>query len=284
MSPEGSGVPSSALQQLRLVVEMALGPAGPGVALALADGFTATPPPQGGGSSARWSGNDPDGDRITALVQLAQGGDQEAFAQIYDRYVDQVYRFVYYRVGSHALAEDLTSETFLRALRKIGTFSWQGRDIVAWFFTIARNLIADHLKSSRFRLEVSTGDMLDADPAQRAPQAAGPEELTLARLDEGRLLDALKELKPEQQECVVLRFFEELSVAETAEVMGRSVGAIKQLQLRAIRNLSEIMQDVTDSVTARLPGTTADPAAAGGTAAAAPTVERDARHLGGGSS
>jgi RNA polymerase sigma-70 factor (ECF subfamily) len=191
------------------------------------------------------SGGQPDDDddnaeqqRMAALLTLAQQGDGEAFGQIYDAYVGQVYRYLYYRVGSQPLAEDLTSETFLRALRRIDSFTWQGRDICAWFITIARNLVTDHYKSSRFRLEVSTADMLDADRADD-----GIEQEVLDNLDNQALLAAVRQLKPEQQECVVLRFLQGLSVAETAAVMGRSDGAIKQLQLRAVRALAKLVPE-----------------------------------------
>jgi RNA polymerase sigma-70 factor (ECF subfamily) len=171
-------------------------------------------------------------DRVRALVTLAQGGDGEACAAIYVRYVDVVYRYVYYRVGSHHVAEDLTSETFVRALRRLDSYTWTGRDIAAWFVTIARNLVVDHVKSSRYRLEVTTGDMLDGD--ERAPST---ESEVLERLRDERLLGAMRDLKPDQQECLSLRFLQGLSLAETAEVMGRSAGAVKQLQLRAVRSL-----------------------------------------------
>ena len=180
----------------------------------------------------------PQGERIAALVTLAQQGDGEAFGEIYDAYVDSIYRYLYYRVGSHAVAEDLTSETFLRALRRIDSFTWQGKDIGAWFVTIARNLVADHVKSSRFRLEVTTADMLDADRADE-----GIEDEVLSRLQNAVLLDAVKALKPEQQECIVLRFLQGLTVAETSAVMGRSEGAIKQLQLRGVRALAKLMPE-----------------------------------------
>lgn len=104
------------------------------------------------------------------LVERAQAGEAEAFGRLYDQYSDTVYRYIYYRVGGKATAEDLTSETFLRALRRIGTFTWQGRDFGAWLVTIARNLVADHFKSSRFRLEVTTGEMLDANEVERSPR------------------------------------------------------------------------------------------------------------------
>ncbi len=178
--------------------------------------------------------------RIVALVALAQSGDGEAFAQLYDAYVDTVYRYVYYRVGARTLAEDLTSETFLRALRRIGTFTWQGRDFGAWLVTIARNLVADHFKSSRFRLEVTTGEMLDPDEV-----ACSPEESVLEALSNASLLAAVKQLNAQQQECVTLRFLQGLSVAETARVMGKNEGAIKTLQYRAVRTLARLLpQDV----------------------------------------
>lgn len=178
--------------------------------------------------------------RISALVDLAQRGDSEAFGLLYERYVDVVYRYVYVRVGSQQLAEDLTSETFLRALRRMDSFSWQGRDIAAWFITIARNLITDNAKSARFRMEVSTPDMLDADPRVEA----APDNEVLERLRDERLLSAVKNLKPEQAECVVLRFLQGLTLAETAKVLGKSEGAIKQLQLRAVRALHRELADV----------------------------------------
>lgn len=180
-----------------------------------------------------------DFERVSALVELAQRGDAEAFGLLYERYVDVVYRYVYVRVGSAHVAEDLTSETFLRALRRMDSFSWQGRDIAAWFITIARNLITDNAKSARFRLEVSTADMLDADEHVDAPESE-----VLQRLRDTRLLEAVKNLKPEQAECVVLRFLQGLSLAETAKVLGKTEGAVKQLQLRAVRALHRELADV----------------------------------------
>ncbi|HVF04372.1 MAG TPA: ECF subfamily RNA polymerase sigma factor, BldN family [Frankiaceae bacterium] len=173
---------------------------------------------------------------VVALVARAQQGDAEAFGELYDRYLDLIYRYVYYRVGGKALTEDLVSETFLRALRRIGTFEWQGRDFAAWLVTIARNIIADHYKSSRFRLEVSTADMLDADRADEGIEAGVLENITNAAL-----LDAVKKLNGEQQECVVLRFLQGLSVLETAQAMGKSEGAIKALQYRAVRTLGRML-------------------------------------------
>ncbi|MEO7059660.1 MAG: sigma-70 family RNA polymerase sigma factor [Lapillicoccus sp.] len=205
-------------------------------ALSIADrAGSRTGSPRGGTPA----GAAPEGsERVVALVELAQQGDGEAFGQLYELYVDTVYRYVYVRVGSHQTAEDLTSETFVRALRKIDTFTWQGRDIAAWFVTIARNLIIDNAKSSRFRLEVTTGDLFDADTTVPPPDAE-----VLGRLRDTRLVEAIRVLKPAQAECVVLRFFQGLSLAETAEVLGVSEGAVKQLQLRAIRSLRRELGD-----------------------------------------
>jgi RNA polymerase sigma-70 factor (ECF subfamily) len=222
--------PPVALDRLRVLVAAELG-------IAFSTAVSGGRPP-GGGFGGPGSGDDAERDRIAGLVALAQQGDGEAFGQVYDAYVESVYRYLYYRVGSHALAEDLTSETFLRALRRINSFRWQGKDIGAWFTTIARNLVVDHVKSSRFKLEVSTADMLDADRGDD-----GIEAEVLGRLQSAALLDAVRRLKPEQQECVVLRFLQGLSVAETAEVLGRSEGAVKQLQLRAVRALAKLLPD-----------------------------------------
>ncbi len=181
-------------------------------------------------------GYDTEHNPVVDLVERAQNGESEAFGRLYDHYADTVYRYIYYRVGSRATAEDLTSETFLRALRRIGTFTWQGRDFGAWLVTIARNLVADHFKSSRFRLEVTTGEMLDSNECERSP-----EESVLESLSNAALLDAVRRLNPQQQECVTLRFLQGLSVAETARIMGKNEGAIKTLQYRAVRTLARLL-------------------------------------------
>ncbi|OIK24777.1 ECF subfamily RNA polymerase sigma factor, BldN family [Streptomyces malaysiense] len=191
-----------------------------------------------GATTARRPAADSDSARMMDLVERAQAGEAEAFGRLYDQYSDTVYRYIYYRVGGRATAEDLTSETFLRALRRIGTFTWQGRDFGAWLVTIARNLVADHFKSSRFRLEVTTGEMLDANEVERSP-----EDSVLESLSNAALLDAVRRLNPQQQECVTLRFLQGLSVAETARVMGKNEGAIKTLQYRAVRTLARLLPD-----------------------------------------
>ncbi|GAA1648359.1 ECF subfamily RNA polymerase sigma factor, BldN family [Catellatospora bangladeshensis] len=179
---------------------------------------------------------------VWTLVERAQQGDAEAFGLIYDRYVDTVFRFIYFRVGNRPLAEDLTSDTFLRALKRISSFTWQGRDLGAWLVTIARNLVADHFKSGRYRLEVTTGDVLDADREDRGPEGS-PETAVVDHITNVALLTAVKQLNPEQQECIVLRFLQGFSVAETAQAMGKNEGAIKALQYRAVRALARLLPE-----------------------------------------
>jgi RNA polymerase sigma-70 factor (ECF subfamily) len=176
--------------------------------------------------------------RLIALVELARKGDSDAFGMLYDHYQGSVYRFLFYRTRSSTLAEDLTSETFFRALRNMQNFRWQGKDFGAWLMTIARNLATDHFKAGRTRLELTTEDMGVHDDATE-----GPEHAVLASLTNELLLKALTELPSEQKDCLIMRFLQGMSIAETAEVLGRSEGAVKQLQLRGVRNLAKLMPD-----------------------------------------
>ncbi|MDT0274851.1 sigma-70 family RNA polymerase sigma factor [Blastococcus goldschmidtiae] len=179
-----------------------------------------------------------DGPDVWDWVRRTQEGDAEAFGQLYDHYVSLVYRYVYNRIGDRPTAEDVTSETFVRALRRIDSLSFQGRDVGAWLVTIARNIVLDHVKSSRYRLEVATADMRDADRV-----TDGPEDAVVAHLTNRELLACVQQLGSEQQECIVLRFIHGLSVAETAEIMGKKDGAIKALQHRAVRRLAGLLPD-----------------------------------------
>ncbi|TQK73136.1 sigma-70 family RNA polymerase sigma factor [Nocardioides sp. SLBN-35] len=177
-------------------------------------------------------------ERLIALVELARGGDAEAFGQLYDHYQPSVYRFLYYRTRSVVVAEDLCSETFFRALRNMSSFRWQGKDFGAWLMTIARNLATDHFKAGRTRLELTTEDMGQHDDATE-----GPENAVLASLTNEILLESLTKLPNEQRDCLIMRFLQGMSIAETAAALGRSDGAIKQLQLRGVRNLAKLMPE-----------------------------------------
>jgi len=218
--------------------------AGPG-ALVLLSEATVTPGP--GGSSGGYDDSayaassetdEAERTRLIALVDLARSGDKEAFGLLYDHYQGSVYRFLFYRTRSTQLAEDLTSETFFRALRSMNNFRWQGKDFGAWLMTIARNLCTDHFKAGRTRLEQTTEDMSAHDDTTE-----GPESAVLASLTNELLMKALAQLPDEQRDCLIMRFLQGLSIAETAKVLDRSDGAVKQLQLRGVRNLAKLMPE-----------------------------------------
>lgn len=220
---------------------------GPLATEALAGGRSAADAGSGTGSGGGYDDADlatsseedeADRSRLIALVELARQGDSEAFGLLYDHYQPSVYRFLFYRTRSSTLAEDLTSETFFRALRSMNNFRWQGKDFGAWLMTIARNLATDHFKAGRTRLELTTEDMALHDDA-----TDGPEGMVLAGITNEILLQALTELPPEQRDCLVMRFLQGMSIAETAAVLGRSDGAVKQLQLRGVRNLAKLMPE-----------------------------------------
>jgi len=208
-------------------------------------------PAASGGSSTTSGGSFDDADqatsseeseaertRLIALVELARTGDADAFGLLYDHYQSSVYRFLFYRTRSVQVAEDLASETFFRALRSMNNFRWQGKDFGAWLMTIARNLATDHFKAGRTRLELTTEDMSAHDDSTEGPEAS-----VLAGLTNEILLGALKSLPDEQRDCLIMRFLQGMSIAETAAVLGRSDGAIKQLQLRGVRNLAKLMPE-----------------------------------------
>ena len=181
-----------------------------------------------------------------AVIGRIQAGDRAAFGMLYDHYVGTVYRFVYFRVGDRHLAEDLTADTFLRALNAIGDFTWQGRDPGAWLVTIARNLVANHHRSPRHRLEVTTdGDFEGYRPGHS--REGNPERDVIDHLTNVELRAAVKQLKTGRQDVIVLRFLHGLSVAETAAALGTSEAAVKMRQGRALRQLARMLPDWVQS-------------------------------------
>lgn len=172
-----------------------------------------------------------------ATVTRAQSGDRDAFAELYERYRDTVFRFLYFRVGHRQVAEDIAGEVWVRVLRRLSTVVYQGRDIGAWIITIARNAVADYFGSGRYRLEVLTGDVLDADNSSRPDWFLAPELAVSAYLTNRELLAAVQRLGDEQREVIVLRFLCGLSTAETALVMGKSEAAAKTMLYRATCSL-----------------------------------------------
>lgn len=176
---------------------------------------------------------------IWAAVGRAQQGDGEAFGLVYSRYAHAVFKFIIARVKHAPTAEDLTSDVFVRAFRRIGMVTWQGRDLAAWLMTIARNVVTDFFKSRKrtevLLAEVSGTDFDRTSTDTRPVQADTP---VLARLDHDVLIAAIAELTPPQQEVIRYRFLEQLNIPETAARMGKNGGAVKALQCRAIKTLA----------------------------------------------
>lgn len=192
--------------------------------------LTVTEPEQAAGDPA-----------VVDLVARAQQGDEQAFAGLYDRYVDSIFAYVYHRVGQRQTAEDLTGDVFVRALRRIDTFRWKGVDFGAWLMTIARNRVHDYFKSARFRLEAPVDEVFDSPHA--APGPYDPEGAALTEEAAQAVHTALRELKGEQAEVLYLRFLRHFNVTETAQAMGKTEGAIKALQYRALKALQKRLPD-----------------------------------------
>jgi RNA polymerase sigma-70 factor (ECF subfamily) len=167
------------------------------------------------------------------LVRAVQQGDIAQFGVLYERYAPGLRGYFVTRGFDFATAEDLTSETYVRALRSIGSVSYQGKDVVAWLLAIARNLAVDHVKAARSRHEICVADLPDAGLVD------DPERKIMARAE---LVDVgawLRSLSSEQRQCLVLRRILGRSVDETAVSMGRSRGAVRALLYRAVHRLNE---------------------------------------------
>lgn len=170
-------------------------------------------------------------------LRLARAGNSDAFAALYNEHREDVYLFIYRRVQHVELAHDLTQDTFLRALRRLETFTWQGRSIAAWLMTIARNLIIDHYKKESTRRETSVAEMLDADELVESAEQSALEQL-VATQTRVAVKDALKLLTAPQRATLELRYLRDMSIQETADSMGLTVGAVKTMTYRAMRAAS----------------------------------------------
>lgn len=165
---------------------------------------------------------------IRGLVQKAVAGDIEAFGELYGVYIDRIYRFVFYQVNNKTVAEDLTEEVFLKAWNGIGRYRWQGQPFTAWLYRIARNHVIDYYRTSR-QHEI----LEEALPAD----SGNPEDEAEDRLTQKVLAEAISCLPEQQQQVVIMKFIEGLDNREIEEVMGKSQGAIRILQMRALAGL-----------------------------------------------
>ncbi|KAA9160477.1 sigma-70 family RNA polymerase sigma factor [Amycolatopsis acidicola] len=167
-----------------------------------------------------------------ALVGKCRDGELEAFGEIYSRYRDDVMQYALSIVKNRAVAEDLVSETFARALASIHHVRYQGVDLRAWVMTIVRNMARDHLKSSYVRRR----SMVDEVPEQWSAEA-DPERIAVYHYLAELMWQGFAELTGPQRTCLELRFGLELSVRETAHRMQKTEATVRQLQHRAVRAL-----------------------------------------------
>lgn len=169
------------------------------------------------------------------LLKRARQSDNAALGKLYDRYAPRIYAYVYRRTGDVHLAEDLTGDVFVRVVQAIHAKQFWHTSFQAWLYRVAHNLVVDHYRRQRaVELELNeqlTTDADDDDPATRSAEA----------LEYGQVRAALVQLTLEQQQVLSLRFGEELTARETAEVMGKNVGAIESLQHRALAALRRIL-------------------------------------------
>ena len=162
-----------------------------------------------------------------SLVRRAQKHNQEAFAELYERYFDKIYRYIVIRTGNTQEAEDMTQQVFLKVLRAISSFKWRGKPFSAWLFRIAHNQVVDYLRKKTKQPTVPFEQSL-------ARSEDNPYLLAEQKLEMKQLLLAVGELTEAQREVISLRFTSELPIAEVAKVMGKSLGAVKALQHSAI--------------------------------------------------
>lgn len=174
-------------------------------------------------------------DEDRALAVRASGGDVTAFGLLYDRHVETIYRYVYYRVRDDAEAEDITSDVFMRALRAMPRYEPR-QAFLAWLYRIARNAVID--RARRGSRQVSFEDAIEHPTAD---QVVEPDTELLSRSDSDTLRAALAKLTPLQQEVVVLRFLEGYSTQEIASIVGKREGTVRGIQFRAIGALRQMI-------------------------------------------
>jgi RNA polymerase sigma-70 factor (ECF subfamily) len=161
-------------------------------------------------------------------VRRAKAGDQDVWASWYDRYFPLLFRYVLARLGDRDEAEDIAAQAFLRALEGIGGFRYAGRPVLAWLYRITHNLVADRVRRQKRRPSVSLEKL---PPGVAAAGHEGAAELE----------EALRRLKPEQREVLLLRYRVALSTEEIAAVMGKSESAVYSLHARAVASLRKHM-------------------------------------------
>ncbi|MFQ5813533.1 MAG: sigma-70 family RNA polymerase sigma factor [Anaerolineae bacterium] len=176
------------------------------------------------------------------LIRRAKECDLSAFARLYEHYYQDIYNYIRYRVPDTPVAEDLASEVFLKALESIDSFTFRGLPLSVWLFRIARNLMVDYFRSRPSRPDLPLREEL-------LPAEGGPSDVFERKLTQQQLTRGLSHLTGDQQEVIILKFVDGLSNTEVAQILGKSEGAIKSLQHRALNSLNRILEvDQTSEV------------------------------------
>ncbi len=172
-------------------------------------------------------------EQLKLILQKAQNGDSEAFAMLYDHFADKIYRFIYFRVGHKEVAEDVLSDTFVKSWQKINQINTP-QALSGWLYQIAKNNIIDYyrIKKDFVPLEDVEHFLEDAESAV--------DDLN-SSFQQNKILKVLPQLPQEQQDVIKYKFFEDLSNEEIAYVMGKTEGAIRVIQHRAVNRLKEIL-------------------------------------------
>lgn len=174
------------------------------------------------------------------ILARASHGDRDAFGAIYDRYVERIYSYIYYRTGNHHDAEDLTARVFTRAMKHITNYQDRGVPFSAWLYRIAHNLVANWHRDNGRRQETPLEDGYWVTGDTELPEA-----LLMRTEENSTLLEVVRELSEDRQQLLILKFVEHLSNAEIGKVMGRTEGAVKSLYHRtllALRDEIELRQ------------------------------------------
>ncbi|MBI4330920.1 MAG: RNA polymerase sigma factor [Chloroflexi bacterium] len=172
------------------------------------------------------------------LIQQAVEHDRAAFASLYDRYIDRVYKHVYYKVGNQGEAEDITQETFIKAWEAIGSYRKTGAPFVAWLIAIARNLIVDRYRANKRFVPLEEGIAIKNNPD------TNPEVIAEERLESIAVREAIMRLKEDKQRVVMMRYIDGFSYTEIARTMNKTEGAIRVTLFRALNELKDILKAV----------------------------------------
>ncbi len=169
------------------------------------------------------------------LVERAKT-DPEAFGELYEKYIERIYNYVYFRVGSVYDAEDLTARVFLKALNNLSRYRFVGLPFSAWLYRIAHNLIANHHRDQSRRREIAIEDMALVNIPARLP----PLDASMGRAQDAEALwKMINDLSPQKRELILLKFVEKLSNSEIAAVLNKSESAIKSLYHRTLLEMRE---------------------------------------------